>query len=163
MNGNKQLAITAAALLLMVGVAFAADLPEKVTVKGRFFAVSQIVGSYDLPNAGTVQRTKSSGMFATEDPENALNLNSATCIGTTVMDADGNEMSGAGYCDGVDADGDTWILWWDDSGTGGDWGFMAGTGKFAGIEGGGTWQEEFAAADDHFSNTFEGSWETKTT
>ena len=159
MNGNKQLAITAAALLLIVGVASA--LPEKVTVKGRFFAVSQIVGSYDLPNAGTVQRTKSSGMFATEDPENALNLNSATCIGTTVMDADGNEMSGAGYCDGVDADGDTWILWWDDSGTGGDWGFLAGTGKFAGIEGGGTWQEDFVAADGHITNTFEGTWETK--
>ncbi len=96
------------------------------------------------------------------DPANPLNLASMTCSGVAVLGADGAETRSAGTCDSVDADGDMAFYWWRHDGSGtGSWGFLGGTGKWTGVEGGGTYKPAYTWIDGRMGNTWEGSWKTK--
>ncbi len=83
-----------------------------------------------------------------EDGEHPIDNVSLDCIGKIEVSADGLVTAGNGSCFGVDKDGDGTSFWWrmtqartaDCSDICGEWGYFAGDGKFAGIEGGGIWQ-----------------------
>jgi hypothetical protein len=81
-------------------------------------------------------------MLVTNDPKHILNMAMGECAGTMLTTPDG-KMAGAGYCLRRDNDGDTqsidWI--WPKGAERGTWKSTGGTGKFAGLEGGGTWAQ----------------------
>ena len=75
-----------------------------------------------------------------------------------MRDATGRGTVVSGHCDGVDADGDVWTIWYGGDEDGGDWGYMGGTGKFEGIEGGGTFSAESQWSDGRGINSWEGKY-----
>ncbi len=115
--------------------------------------------SSQLPNGSTVQRTHLKGIVLADDASVPLHLASQDCSGTTVVAADGSPPVANGYCDGLDQDGDVWWLWWHNGSDGNTWGFIGGTGKFAGIEGGGTTTLEVEWPDGRFTILWEGTWQ----
>lgn len=154
------LVVLAGALLLATVLAPDAFGQGEVSVKGKFtFSASS--ESVSLPDGRTLQRAVSNGFLLTDDPNSPLNQNAATCIGTTVMSATGEPVVGSGHCDAVDNDGDVWTLWWRNDAKGGPWGMMNGTGKFEGMEGGGTWAIGPQWPDGRGINTWEGTYTTR--
>jgi hypothetical protein len=83
-----------------------------------------------------------------DDANHPIDNTSASCIGRLKTDAGGMPVSSNGSCFSADADGDGASFWWRMTEVGteqcpdmcGVWGYYAGDGKFAGIEGEGTWQ-----------------------
>ena len=88
---------------------------------------------------GTVTVIQTSKSVVVCDDETVpFHLGSQTAVGTLVMDADGNLLTTAGYLHTVDPDGDVMYIWWQGIEGGSEWGFMSGSGKYEGMEGGGT-------------------------
>lgn len=145
-----------AALLVTVLVSDALGQGE-ASVKGKFTFTSSSE-SVSLAGGRTLQRAVSSGFFLTDDPNSPLDQNAATCIGATVMSASGEPGVGSGHCEAVDKDGDVWTLWWRNDANGGPWGMMNGTGKFEGMEGGGTWAIGPQWPDGRGINTWEATY-----
>ncbi|CAN5159695.1 hypothetical protein BH18GEM1_BH18GEM1_13120 [soil metagenome] len=151
-------------LVVLAGAALLATVlvPEAfgqgtVSAKGKFtFSASS--ESVSLPGGRTLQRTVSNGIILTDDPSSPLNESATTCTGGTVVSASSEPGAGSGYCDAIDKDGDVWTLWWRNDAHGGPWGYISGTGKFEGIEGGGTWAEGPQWPDGRGINTWEASY-----
>lgn len=153
---TQVLIVLAEAALLVTVLAPEAFGQGEVSVKGKFtFAAS--IESISLPGGSTLQRNVSNGFLLTDDPS-PLDQNAATCTGGGVVSASGEPGVGSGYCDAIDKDGDMWSLWWRNDAQGGPWGIMNGTGKFEGIEGGGTWAVGPAWPDGRGINTWEGTY-----
>lgn len=131
--------VTAALATFVLALAVPFHAPAQVNT-GSGYAVyvphGQMVQEFSGGN--TVLRFSQQGFSLADDPNDPLNMVSFDCAGVTAMSASG--QTSHGHCDGVDTDGDTYSLWWRGDDTGGDWGFIAGTGKFSGINGGGTYQ-----------------------
>lgn len=152
--------VTFAVLLCVVAAPAAA---RKVTGEGHATYAQTGSEEYALPDGRSTQRAKLSGFVMATDPNNPLHNNHQTCTGTTIVAADGTATVGNGYCDAVDADGDVWWLWWtaDWSNATGTWGFLGGTGKFAGVEGGGTTTVTTQWPDGSLTINWKGTWEMK--
>ena len=90
-----------------------------------------------LPDGSTMFRFHSKGILVDNSPTSPLNLNTQDCDGVVIIAPDGKSAPGAGSCDSVDKDGDRWWMWWVEK-DGNHWGVNNGTGKFAGMTGGGT-------------------------
>ena len=150
----------AAVTLMLLGAT--RDVAAQQTVTGNGFSVfgPTVTESIALPGGATVRRTASSGFIVTPDPDNPLNEANHKCSTTNLIAADGS-VSVAGYCDGIDADGDAWWLWIRGDQDGGTWAYIGGTGKFDGIEGGGTYSVGDGWPDGRIINSWEGSWTMK--
>ena len=146
-----------AGIAIVTSSARAAD----VTASGKNMFVNKVLESFKLPDGTMAMRVLSSGFITADDPANPLSLASMTCSGTSVTRAEAT-VRGAGTCDSVDADGHVAFYWWrfDENG-GGQWGFLGGTGKWAGVEGGGTYAPGQAWKDGRTSNTWKGSWKAR--
>lgn len=110
-----------------------------------------------LGNGQTLIRTVQSGMVFAADPASPMNQTATTCSGSSVMAA-GEAIVGVGYCDSVDQDGDVWTAWYASDQSGGNWGFMSGTGKFEGVEGGGTFGSVAQWPDGRGINSWEATY-----
>ena len=121
--------------------------------QGQDLLVTVSSESFQLSDGRTVQRTENTGFVQGDHPF----VGNHTCFGTSVIAADG-AVSATGYCDAYDADEDVYFWWWRGDAQGGTWGFLGGTGKFEGIEGGGTWKAGTTFPDGKSVNTWEGSW-----
>jgi hypothetical protein len=109
-----------------------------------------------LPDGSTIGRVHAKGVIVDKDPKSPLNLNAQDCDGFGVITADGKgPPPGAGSCDAVDKDGDRWAMWWVEK-DGNRWGVTYGTGKFAGMTGGGT-TKAILDLPDRQTITFEGT------
>ncbi len=115
------------------------------------------VSNTQLPDGGMMQRSHIMGIVLADDASNSIHLASQDCFGTTVIAADGS-ANGHGYCDAVDADGDRWWIWWNNTPEGNKWGFIGGTGKYEGITGGGTTEALAQMADGRTAITWDGHW-----
>jgi hypothetical protein len=146
-----------ACVAVLASPAQAAD----VTASGRNMFVNKVLESFKLPDGTVASRVLSSGFITADDPRNPLALAAMTCMGTSVTRGE-TMVRGAGTCDSLDADGDVAFFWWrsDDKG-GGHWGFLEGTGKWSGVEGGGTYAPGPAWKDGRNSNVWKGTWKTK--
>ena len=110
-----------------------------------------------LPDGRTVTRQVLRGTAIADDPNTPLSLASQDCMFTTVTAADGKTFSSGGFCDGVDKDGDVyWAIGKADQ-NGGEWHYLGGTGKFEGLEGGGTYQLALEWPDGKVLATWEGT------
>lgn len=107
-----------------------------------------------MSDGSALRRTHQKGIVLA-DGEGVPFANSIQdCLGVNILDVDGNVTQQAGYCDGVDPDGDVWVIWFRDN----DWGFFSGTGKYDEIEGGGTTTPVLLTPDGRLTITWEGSW-----
>ena len=110
-----------------------------------------------LDDGRTILHVHDKGIVETNDPKSPLNLTSRECSGTLIMDTKGNFVEGAGYCDNFDKSGDAyWNTWKSAPGGGNIWSVYHGTGKFAGMSGGGT-SKFIANFPDRYDITFEGT------
>lgn len=116
-----------------------------------------IISTVDLPDGNMLVRNESSG-FTWADDETAVGGNGTLdCFVSVIVTPDGEQLDGSGICEGMDEDGDLWWVWVT-GGTEGEFGFTGGTGKYAGISGGGTWKQQVRYADGKAVNDWEGSW-----
>ena len=96
-----------------------------------------------------------------DDESVPFHLGSQTAVGTSVMDADGNLLTTAGYLHTVDPDGDVMYIYWRGTGDGSEWSFVSGTGKYEGIQGGGTSEVLVALEDGSQMIRWHGKWTQK--
>ncbi len=146
-----------------VGLIFAASSLRAAEVKASGSGTYVTVTSESVPRADgtTMVRSHSKGLILENAPTGSLHLSGQDCYGADIIAAGGVLVEGWGACDAVDRDGDIWSIWYRSSGNGGSWGFLGGTGKFAGIEGGGTTETLIATADGRLAIRWQGSWKTK--
>jgi hypothetical protein len=111
-----------------------------------------------LSEGHVLMRVVQSGVVVADDSVSPIDRTATTCTGSMVVDATGRATVVSGHCDGVDADGDVWTIWYAGNQDGGDWGYMGGTGKFEGIEGGGTFSAEVQWPDGRGVNSWEGTY-----
>lgn len=131
-----------------------------VSDKGQYTFVTS-VESVSLPGGQTLQRAVQNGLVLADNPESPLHESATTCSGGAVVSASGEPGIGYGHCDAIDKDGDIWTLWFRNDGSGGPWGYINGTGKFQGIEGGGTWTAGPQWPDGRGINNWEGTYTLK--
>lgn len=128
---------------------------------GKNMFMPKVLSSMELADGTVASRILFKG-FMTDDTEGSpLAAASMQCAGTAINDKDGAPISGGGTCDSVDADGDIAMYWWRSKGMEGKWGFLGGTGKWKGVEGGGTYKQTYQWLDGKVGNTWQGTWTMK--
>lgn len=143
-------------ITLAMGASIASAQSYEGVVGGNAF-VPEVLSQSPLPDGSVLVTVLSRGFTWTNDTDIQAGNGSMDCYGTNVVSAEGEPVSGAGSCTAIDEDGDAWTAWW--TGTaGGEWGFLNGTGKYAGISGGGTWEAAAEYADGKSTNSWIGSW-----
>jgi hypothetical protein len=147
------------AAFVLLAAGFATTAQAQQTGSGTATYVPAKIKKMELPDGTMLERSHLRTVVVADDPAVPFHMSTQDCLGTNILDAEGNLLTGRGYCDGVDGDGDVWWIWWNNGPTGGDWGFMGGTGKYEGITGGGTTTFEGATPDSRLVITWEGSWE----
>lgn len=128
--------------------------------KGEYVFVTSLE-TISLPGGQTLQRSVQDGFVLADNPDSPLHQSAMTCTGGTVMSASGQPGIGYGHCDAIDKGGDVWTLWFRNDGNGGPWGYISGTGKFQGVEGGGTWTQGPQWPDGRGINSWESSYTLK--
>ncbi|KPK62595.1 MAG: hypothetical protein AMS21_07385 [Gemmatimonas sp. SG8_38_2] len=160
MKRRRSIALTVATALFCLGAAAEAQA-QSMSGGGLALYVPQAAESYQLPDGRTVQPLNLVGFVTANDPENPLHMMNQNCAGTTIVAPEGETMDGHGHCVGIDSEGDVAWLWWSSAEVGNTWGFLGGTGKFEGIEGGGTTAPGPIWPDGKYIITWEGTWEMK--
>ncbi len=149
--------ILAGTMVLLLSLTTGSPAQER-SHSGDFAFMTTASEEMPLSDGQVLMRVVQSGMVFADDPASPLDRTATTCTGSTVMDATGRATVVSGHCDGVDADGDVWTIWYGGDEDGGDWGYMGGTGKFEGIEGGGTFSAESQWSDGRGINSWEGKY-----
>jgi|SaaInl4_135m_RNA_FD_contig_21_295641_length_570_multi_26_in_0_out_0_1 hypothetical protein len=134
----KALSIAASCLLVfgMIGAASAGTMEIKhasntgVPLAGETRALADGSNYMVIGNKWVV---------STEVADYPLNDSSMDCTGSCKASEDLSAGDCFGYCGGVDADGDLFSFTWDGY-VGGNWSTGAGSGKFEGWSGTGTWE-----------------------
>ena len=149
--------------LLCVGLlfAFAGNAEAQTEGTGTVTLIPYWSESVPLPDGTMLMRDHSRGVVLADDPASvAFHMSAQDCRGTSIMSADGELLKGHGYCDSVDGDGHVYWIWYENTPGVNTWGFMDGTGKYEGMEGGGT-VEPTVLPDGRVVITWKGSWTTK--
>lgn len=113
--------------------------------------------SVELPHGETLRHYRTAG-FVTSDPGSPFHATEQNCSGSDLTSPDGGSVTSAGYCEGTDPSGDVWWIWWRGDGEGGVWGLLDGTGKFAGLKGGGSLRYVNRWPNGKFTIKWEGRW-----
>ena len=159
---SKQTVVTLGVLLVALAIGPSTLTAQEVKASGMNMFAPKISESFQLADGTTANRMSWSGFMTADDPANPLRLASMTCSGVAVLRADQTEVRSAGTCDSVDRDGDVAFYWWrHDEKAGGRWGFLGGSGKWANVEGGGTYEPTYQWKDGRMGNNWKGSWRTK--
>ncbi len=132
----KPLLLSGAAAALL-GLSLAPALATDVKVSGTIAAITTAQEQAALPNGASLLRVHQKGIIIDEGTPGPLNHNEQNCDGFLILSADGKHAPGSGYCDYIDKDGDRWAMWWETTDDVNKWGVVWGTGKFAGMTGGG--------------------------
>ena len=143
---------------LMVGLALVAYRgiahAEWMNGEGQVVYVQHRSDEFELRDGHKGLRVHDKGVLTSRQPEVPFHMSTQECLGTTVVSADGAIVSSGGYCDGIDRDGDVWLVSWYD----GYWTFLGGTGKYERIKGGGTRRQGPRMADGKSVTLWEGEW-----
>ena len=140
--------------MMFLALGLASESAAQTADQGVFTFNSTQSEGMPLGDGTTLVRVVQSGMEMSSDADSPLNRAATTCTGSMIMDADGVPTAASGHCDMVDIDGDVWTAWWSGGAEGGDWGFMASTGKFDGIQGSGKYWPGVAWADGRGINNW---------
>lgn len=121
---------------------------ERIETSGYDVLTGAIVDSTDLGDGHSLLLYKGASVLVTDNATDPFNLTAGYCSGSLEFFADGS-MNASGYCSRKDADGDTHSLSWK-QGPGeemGTWEMTSGTGKWAGVKGGGQYQQVMAEGE----------------
>ena len=143
-------------ILLAVGAAPSALFARKDSGTGVYTRVSSNI--IERADGSQVIHFADKGIIMASDTKSPLHLCTQDASGTAVLAADGSLVMASGYADGINADGDVFWIWWRNSPTERKWGYLGGTGKFAGIKGGGTTVQLSVHPDGRSSISWEGEW-----
>ncbi len=118
------------------------------SASGRYATHTVANDVTEMPDGSSIVLSHYGQISFADDGNHPIDNVSLDCVGKLTVAADGSTAAGNGSCFGVDKDGDGTSFWWrmtkarsaDCADICGEWGYFAGDGKFAGIEGGGTWQ-----------------------
>lgn len=149
------------AALLFVLSPIALSAQQKTS--GTYATMPVDAEEMDLPNDRILQQSVYRMVVFATDPASPLNNISSHCTSATVASPDGAIMANSGYCFNLDAAGNGYSMWWQETEAGtagcplrcGRFGLYAGYGKFRDVGGTGVWRAESALAD----GTGMGTWE----
>ena len=153
---TRTLVLVSAAVVgvVVAGSVVRAEL-KKGKITGRSVMVATVLDTTKLANGTTVRHTHSKGFTVSNDPGSPFDGACEDVFLSDVLAADGTVVSSTASGDGVDRDGDAWSFV---SGTQpGTWVYAGGTGKFKGIEGGGTYKLEKEWPDGRAIYSWEGT------
>ncbi len=155
-------AVRAGLALAVLAVGASTSSAQEMKGSGMNMFAPKVNESFELADGTTANRMSWSGFMMADDPASPLRLASMTCSGFAVLRKDQVPVRSAGTCDSVDRDGDVAFYWWrhDEKG-GGRWGFLGGTGKWATVEGGGTYEPAYQWKDGRSGNNWKGTWRLK--
>lgn len=157
---TKNPLIFSSLLFLVATPALTPVMAESGSGQGTVTYVPVAVESMQDASGRTIARNHMKGVILATDSSVSFHLATQDCRGTSVVAADGKDVVVKGYCDAIDRDGDVWWLWYDGTTQGSSWGILGGTGKYAGMTGGGTTKNEKPAPDGRFVIHWEGNWQT---
>ena len=145
---------------ILAGASLAPVQAAEVKVGGTVTYAVTSIEETKLSDGSTMFRVHQKGAIVDKDASSPLNLNAQDCDGFVIA-APGatGPAPGAGSCDAVDKDGDRWAMWWVEK-DGNRWGVTYGTGKFAGMTGGGT-TKAILDLPDRQTITYEGTLNMK--
>ena len=153
MNHVNFLLTLALALLVLAP----ATTAQEMQVEGYGVYVPGDTDDIALADGGTLSSGRLRGVLIEEDMGSPLHLISQTCAATDVFGSDASHVQSVGGCTAVDADGDLYYVSFHNTPEGGMWRFIGGTGKFAGVEGGGTTENVAFGPDGRVTIRYEGT------
>ena len=126
-------------IVVSISAAWAADdaVPETRLDGVARYTVSEVSREM-LANGWVVVRQRLTGKIDTSDTWELFDGNVQDCFASSVLLADGSEVETTGSCTAFDEVGDTWALWFHNKGNTRIWSVISGTGKYAGMSGGGS-------------------------
>ena len=146
-------AITACA----VAAPWALAVADELAVSGSATYIQNWGETVMLDDGGRLERLHLKTILHDDNADSAINMNTQDCTGTAIYDADGSFVMNSGHCQATDLDGDHWSMWYHHTPEGNTWGVIGGTGKFAGLAGGGTTVIETVHGDGRLFLTYEGT------
>lgn len=126
--------------------------------EGQAFYEPTVLETVELEDGRMISRVSVSGFVTASDESNPLHMVNQRCSGTNILAAGQSEPTAYGYCEGIDRDGDMFFISWANGPDGNTWQLLGGTGRFAGISGGGTTETIFTWADGKYVINWEGTW-----
>ena len=145
------------ALALALGALSLPAAAAEVTGAGTVTFVGFHIGDRPVAGNQSLGQDHLRGVILADDPANPLHMAAQDCIGSGIYAPDGAEDS-AGYCDMIDPEGNVAFIWYRNDGEDRAWGFLGGTGKFAGVTGGGTTAVIGGTPDGRVVIRWQGSW-----
>ncbi|MDX1531245.1 MAG: hypothetical protein R3362_06940 [Rhodothermales bacterium] len=149
--------VLALAILTLVPTAAA----QQQSISGYVVYVPGDATDFALADGRTLSNGALRGVLIEDDPESPIHLVSQNCAGTDLFGSDGTPIQSAGSCTGIDGDGDLYHVSYLNSPEQRPWSFTGGTGKFAGIEGGGTTEVVAVGPDGRVTIRYEGTMRTR--
>lgn len=129
--------------------------------EGTVTYIPAVMETSDRADGTMLQFAHMQGLVTATDTAIPFHMSSQDCVGANVATAEGMLVQGHGACYGVDTEGDVWWIWYSNNPDGGTWGFLGGTGKYEGIEGGGTTQSNLPTAEGRLHVAWQGTWQMK--
>lgn len=133
MKGIPFVAVLGVALVSAAGGSASA---REFAVNGSIHYKVEPTGQVNLAAGRTLVSQRLVGTIKVDDESAPINDSSQECVGAFVIQ-DGQTIEGHGYCVAHDAGGDTWWLSYAAGPTESAWMVTGGTGKYAGMTGGG--------------------------
>lgn len=146
------------ALVVAFGVTISQAKEEKGSGRGMYTAKE--VDSMKLADGTTVRNTHDNGFITGNEPGNPFDGTCHDCFATEILAADGSMIQRKGHCVGFDPNGSTWTISFGE-GKPGHWTIIGATGKYKGMEGGGTFDLKQRWPDGRYFITWDGTWEKK--
>lgn len=147
--------------VLSLAAAGAISLPAaaaEVAGSGTVTYIFRHLGDRPIAGGNALGQDHLKAIILADDPANPLNMTEHDCLGGSIIGPNGDTGNGAGYCDGIDKDGDVYFIWYRNDGADRRWGFLGGTGKFAGVDGGGTTEVVGGTPDGRVVVKWQGKW-----
>ena len=138
------------ATVLAVAWLLPGALHAQTSGEGRYATFNTDVEEMEMPDGGMMVLSHYRQVVFADRADNPLDGLPADCIGQFLVGPDGKTRAASGTCFGHDEAGNGASYWFrmDAAGTAqcpdmcGSFGYFAGYGKYAGIEGEGTWRRE---------------------
>ncbi len=154
---TKLLSLVGAAVAVSFMIATTAEAQTQVSGGGLAMYVPHGSTVSENADGGTTARWAVRGFVTADDKDDPLYMINFDCTGLTVTGTDGS-VAASGLCNGIDDDDDTYSLWWRGGAEGGEWEYFAGTGKFDGMVGGGTYSNVHTWGDGKYIVRYDGTW-----
>jgi len=159
MRRTRPLALIAAlaALGSLVAPATAAEIKGTGTVT---YAVT-VVAENNLPAGRILRQSRMKGLILADQDNMPFNLSPQDCSNAAIFDDKGTMVEAHGTCVAVDVDGDVWWLSFQGDTDGSQWTVTGGTGKYAGMTGGGSTDNLLITGDGRFAIAWDGTLQMK--